>query len=187
MIDPKQVTAVIVTKGDVDLEPILDSLSIFSMVMVWDNSKHEKDLKVFGRYMLAVSAPTDYVYVQDDDCLIDAGALAAQYQPGELLCNVKPHHHTVYSSQYAGISLVGWGAIFPKTMVDFFPYLSKFPDDELFRRECDRVFTWLNCAKTRVVHLAIEDLPHAHESDRMGMESRHGADLMEIRGRLMTL
>jgi hypothetical protein len=189
MIDLQQVTAVVVTKGDEDLTPVVDSLrgQGFCAVMVWDNSEHLEDLKVFGRYMLAVDAPTEYVYVQDDDCIVDAKAIAADYQPGELLCNVRPHHHQVYSSMYQGITLVGWGAIFPKLMVDFKAYLTKYPCDELFYRECDRIFTWLNRAKTRVVHHPIVDLPHALWKDRMGCEKRHGDDLFEIRRRLMAL
>ena len=38
MLSPDQVTAVIVTRGDVDLAPVLDSL-IFDDVVVWDNSR----------------------------------------------------------------------------------------------------------------------------------------------------
>lgn len=165
---------------------MLDSLQCFRHRLTWDNSKQE-DVKVFGRYLLAEASPTKYVYVQDDDCLIDAEKLCEQYHPGELLCNVKPHHHQVYSSQYPGITLVGWGAIFPRSMVDFKPYLEKFPCDELFYRECDRVFTWLNRDKTRVADIGVEDLPHALGKDRMGCEARHGSDLMEIRRRLATL
>lgn len=185
MIDPQQVTAVIVTRGNEDLAPVLDSLQDFRGPLVWDNSERGQDLKVFGRYMLAAQALTEYVYVQDDDCIVDTARLCADYRPGELLCNVKPDHHQAYRTHYPGITLVGWGAIFPKSMVDFSAYLAEFPDDdELFFRECDRVFTWLNRAKTRIVHFGIEDLPHAFGQDRMGMEPRHGADLHEIRRRL---
>lgn len=189
MIDPKQVTAVIVTRGDIDLALIRESLAVFPMTMVWDNSQRERDMKVFGRYLMADAAPTEYVYVQDDDCIIDAKRLAAMYDPesGELLCNVKPSHRGSYQCHYPGIMLVGWGSIFPRAMIDFGSYLGKYPADELFYRECDRVFTFLNRGKIRVVDIGVRDLPHAGELDRMGTEARHGADLMEIRRRLQTL
>lgn len=186
VIDPKQVTAVVVTRGDVDLASVKRSLESFHGVLVWDNST-QPDLRVSGRYCLANQALTEYVYVQDDDCIVDVKSLCAEYQPGELLCNVKPHHHQVYSRQYPGITLVGWGAICPRLMVNFVRYFTKYPNDELFMRECDRIFTYLNREKTRVVHLGIEDLPHASGSERMGSEPRHGADLFEIYRRCKSL
>lgn len=187
MIDGKKVTAVVVTKGDVDLDPLWDSLAVFGQVIVWDNSKKTFDRKVYGRYAAVLFADHEYVYVQDDDAIINTGRLCDEYQPGELLCNMKPHHAEVYQRQYPGIALVGWGAIFPKAMIDFSPYFAKYPDDELFDRECDRVFTWLNRAKTRVVDFGVEDLKHALGADRMGTEARHGADLATMRARLASL
>ncbi len=191
MIDGKKVTAIVVTKGDVDLDPIRDSLAVFDQVLIWDNSKQIldpcRDRKVYGRYLCAQWADNDTVYVQDDDCLINVGLLCDLYEPGELLCNVKSHHAKVYKERYPGISLVGWGAIYPKSMIDFSPYLAKYPEDELFDRECDRVFTWLNRAKTRMVNVGIEDLKHATGKDRMGTEARHGADLVAVIEKLKTL
>lgn len=187
MIDPREVTVVIVTKGGAVGLGDLTNPGIFGEAILWDNSKKLRDAKVYGRYLGALEASNDYIYVQDDDCVIDIQRLCAEYQQGELLCNLKPHHRDVYAAQYPGISMVGWGAIFPKSMIDFSPYLDRYPEDELFLRECDRVFTWLNRAKTRVVDFGVQDLPHAFHEDRMGREIRHGNDLMEIRGRLATL
>ena len=130
-----------------------------------------------------------FAYVQDDDCLIDAERLCAEYQPGELLCNVQASHQAFYGP--TGMTLVGWGAIFPATglfaPLAFAPYFAKYPADELFHRECDRVFTYLNRHQTRVVDIGVEHLPHALGKDRMGTEARHGGDLQEIRRRLATL
>lgn len=180
MIDPKRVTAALVTDGSCDLAPVLATLKHFAGVEIWDNRQNNR--KVYGRYLAAASARTEYVYVQDDDCLIDSARLCAEYRPGELLCNMKPSHTAYYKA--ISLSLVGWGAIFPKVMIDFGPYLARFEDDLLFDRECDRVFTRLNWAKVRMVEIGVEDLPHAHAADRMGREPRHGADLQEIRRRL---
>jgi len=192
MIDPKQVTAVLVTKGDIGLSPsLLDSLSIFGRLIIRDNSvivrRGGADRKVYGRYLAAQVATTDYIYFQDDDCIIDTQRLCEEYQAGELLCNMTEGHIKDYSRYYPGIALVGWGAIFPQSMLDFSAYLAKYPADELFDRECDRVFTWLNREKTRIVDVGVEHLPHAHGGDRMGREARHGADLMEIMRRVKGL
>lgn len=186
MIDPKKVSAVVVTKkANASHLPIAESLKCFKDVQFYDNSI-ELDRKVFGRYIGALNPFRDgYVYTQDDDCIIDAERLCAEYEPGELLCNLKPAHLAFYKP--TGISLVGWGAIFPKAMIDFGPYLAKYPEDELFDRECDRIFTYLNRAKTRMVDIGVLDLPHALGADRMGTEARHGADLTEIKRKLGTL
>ncbi|HXI88460.1 MAG TPA: hypothetical protein VNH18_14710 [Bryobacteraceae bacterium] len=187
MIDPSEVSAVIVTKGDNEstLARIRESLSMFAEVLVWDNSQ-SINRKVYGRYVAALNAFSEYIYTQDDDCLVDARKLFGMYQPGELLCNMLPSHQPFYAAT-GGISLVGWGAIFPKALIDFSAYLANYPEDELFDRECDRIFTWLNRSRTRIVDIGVGHLPHAHGADRMGMESRHGNDLAEIRHRLAVI
>jgi hypothetical protein len=45
---PDHVSAVIITKGNVDLTPVLDSL-IFDDVVVWDNSVEEDRMTFAGR------------------------------------------------------------------------------------------------------------------------------------------
>jgi hypothetical protein len=182
VIDPAQVSGIIVTKGDADLAPILDRLRGLGEVIVWDNSR-EVNLRVFGRYVAMQQARFATVYCQDDDCLIDVEQLCQEYQPGELLCNMLPSHQAFYRSR--DMALVGWGALFPRAIVDFRAYLAKWPADELFHRECDRVFTWLN--KFRVVDLGVEHLPRARSRDRMATEARHSADLWEIQRRLARL
>lgn len=68
MPEQSDVTAIIVTRGDVDLEPIYESL-IFDEVIVWDNSIRP-DWKVAGRYIAALEAETYWVYWQDDDTIV---------------------------------------------------------------------------------------------------------------------
>src|SRR5262245_25366483 len=48
-IRARDVSAVIVTRGNVDLQPILDTLP-YDDIVVWDNSKRPTDLKILGRY-----------------------------------------------------------------------------------------------------------------------------------------
>jgi hypothetical protein len=74
------VTAIVVTRGDVDLSPIFDSFIAAGFgegqVYVWDNSKLE-DLAVYGRYAAIEHAKTDLIYVQDDDVVLHHGSIEA--------------------------------------------------------------------------------------------------------------
>lgn len=69
MPEMHEVTACIVTRGDVDLSPIVNTLVDYDDVIVWDNS-HRPDWKVAGRYLAALEADTDWVYWQDDDTIV---------------------------------------------------------------------------------------------------------------------
>ena len=85
------------------------------------------------------------------------------------------------------MALVGFGAIFDKSAVvpTFSRYFAHFPADELFRRECDRVFTALN--RLKIVSVPYRHLDHETTTPRMWRESRHGQDLVEIRRRISKL
>jgi hypothetical protein len=179
----EQVSAVIVTRGNRDLTYLLEgSLRYCGEVIVWDNSKEAEDAKVYGRYLAIQRAKFPLIYTQDDDCEVPVGQIVLEHAPGKLVCNMKPGHHEAYRG--TGIALVGHGAVFEKSLVDFSPYFAKFPKDELFLRECDRVFTFLNRERFKWVRLPISDLPHASEAGAMWKEERNGKDLQEIKRRL---
>lgn len=173
-----KVSAVIVTKGNTDLSPVLKTLP-FDDVVVWDNSK-QFDWMVYGRYVAMDLAKNDVIYTQDDDAVTDPDQVVAQYVPGVVTCNMPPERRPFY---HDGIALMGWGSVFDRTLRDAFcGYFSHYPADEIFLRECDRVFTALN--KTKLIDVPFEHLPHATDSTRMGQERRHLEDLSRIRARL---
>lgn len=89
------VTAIIVTRGDVDLTDIIHSFFNEWEIIVWDNGvghvrvypPHDgpslgtrlidskrlapaEDLSVYGRYAAIEHASNDLIYVQDDDCIV---------------------------------------------------------------------------------------------------------------------
>lgn len=80
------VSAVIVTRGDVDLQPVVDTLPFEWELLVWDNgqgrlrginlqeskllAKPIDDCAVYGRYAAIEYASHDLIYVQDDDCIV---------------------------------------------------------------------------------------------------------------------
>ena len=176
-----QVSAVLVTRGDCDMGPVVRSMP-FDDVVVWDNSKRQ-DLKVYGRYRAAVElAKHDVIYVQDDDCLVDVLRFASAFRRGSVLCNMPEQKRPEYPGP---VQLVGWGGMFEReAMYALDLYLKHFPKDDLFLRECDRVLTGLN--KTRLTDTPFVHLDNAF-SGRMGNEQRHLADLYEITRRVESL
>lgn len=89
LVPPVKVSAIIVTRGDVDLRPVLDSLPKEWERVVWNNGKPEiswsrtmgdgrisgsstaaSDLSVYGRYAAIEYASHDLIYVQDDDVIV---------------------------------------------------------------------------------------------------------------------
>lgn len=86
---PVNVSAVIPTRGDVDMQPILDSLPAEWEILIWDNGEQTcwvyesgksregfsdavpgSDLAVYGRYAAIQYATHDLIYVQDDDVIV---------------------------------------------------------------------------------------------------------------------
>lgn len=88
-----KVSAIIVTRGDVDLAPILDSFPTEWERIVWDNGHYGwphvniykdgndwrpnghshgeiTDLAVYGRYAAIEHTEAELIYVQDDDCVV---------------------------------------------------------------------------------------------------------------------
>lgn len=145
-----EVSAVIVTRGDVDVAPVEDSTRAAGIVdvVVWDNSRR-RDLGVYGRYAAIPLCLWDRLYVQDDDCIIDVAKVIEQYEPGVVVANMPQSRW----GDYPDSALVGWGAVFDRDLPDRaferFSCSDAFPetDDDwphgLFHRECDTVFTAL--------------------------------------------
>lgn len=165
------VSAVIVTRGDVDLRPVLELLP-FEDVVIWDNSKR-RDVSVYGRYLGTLEAKNEIIYVQDDDALFaDFPGLLAEYEEGKIVCNM-PVDHRRGEEQ----ALVGWGSLFSRCLAwdafkrwPYHDYISPdYPDAEaLFHRTCDIVFTVLTPFKR--VDLGKFDLPHAHHPHKMHLQ-----------------
>lgn len=191
MISPDKVSAVVVTRGNVDLDPVLYSLGFFGEVIVWDNSV-AIDLAVYGRYRAIRSCASDVIYVQDDDCVLTTFALTRicdAYQPEKLVANMPEP----FRQHYADSCLVGFGAIFdrglpndaferfyeyeePGELVD--PGTLDYPagdwlarHDDTFARTCDVVFTAMTCLD--FVDVPYENRDFATGPDRMYRQDAH--------------
>jgi hypothetical protein len=178
-LSASDVTAVLVTRGDVDLTPVLESLP-FEEVIIWDNSKRYNE-SVYGRYLAIREAKHRIIYTQDDDCVVDVAKVLDAYEPGVVTCNM-PDSRWI---EYSRCALVGWGSVFDADL--WFQaerrYLSAGHEwDELYKNEVDRVFTALN--RRKLIDLPFEHLPHAHGSDRMWKRRNHLADRARILDRI---
>lgn len=141
LIDHSEVTAIVVTRGDVDLQPILAQMP-FDDLVVWDNSVRDDDAKVFGRYLAMAEAANDVVFMQDDDIIFTAfDELLAAYEPGRITCNMPSPwwERTGYEQMQCG--MVGAGSLVPLGISQqaFDRYLERWPKDDMFLLGCDWV------------------------------------------------
>lgn len=128
------VSAIIVTRGDVDLTPVLESLPNEWEKIVWINGQRldlydaigasndlrhilpafpEKwpDLSVYGRYAAIEHASYDLIYVQDDDVIVSdpQAIIERDPTPEQFLCANMPQE---FRPHYPDSCLVGFGACF---------------------------------------------------------------------------
>lgn len=138
MLKAKDVTACLVTRGDCDLQPILDSL-IFENVVIWDNSERSADWKVASRYLAMFEAPTRHVFFQDDDTVVPREtqrALLANASGLEIVAN---WGHGENPDGYDDLPLVCGGAVADSLAAwrCVLRYAEEWPLDEAFKYEAD--------------------------------------------------
>lgn len=125
------VSAVIVTRGDVDLTPVIDSIP-YAEIVIWDNSRRE-DLKTFGRYAAIEETTRPVIFFVDDDIRFTGhDELMAEYEPGVILANMSPgwvNGRDLHDSVF-----VGAGALLDRDVPAraFTKYDTLFPRDEVF-------------------------------------------------------
>lgn len=190
-------TAIVVTRMNEPLAEVVDSLRPHFDEITFVRG-HDG---VAERWQAAERCRAELIYTQDDDVIVDIPAFmdAVENQPGmvgsiagapvtnQVVCNMPESHRRDYPD---GIALVGWGCLFNFAWMDaaFRRYWVRAVtmrlewNDDIFRREADRVFTGLS--DVRLVDTPFRHLERAHGADRMGREARHGSDLKEIRRRI---
>lgn len=180
-MEPVDVTACLVTRGNVPLEPILATFPPAWKVMVYDN-RRQTDLAVFGRYRAVVAAHSPVVYVQDDDVLVSEpqaivdALLELPYEERErtLVANMPQE----FRPHYDGHCLVGFGAAFVRDLpAQVFARWTDELDRQLggfsvFRRTCDVVFSALAPARL-LLDVPKQNLPYAEDEDRMYRQASH--------------
>lgn len=173
MLSPRDVTAVIVTRGDVDLRPIIGSL-IFDKVLIWDNSVRENQM-TYGRVLAALEAETDIVYSQDDDILhtrANQEALLRAYEPDSMAGCMWPEWSDGAKRQgiqdgYDDLVFPGSGSISHRDVwtTALEAYLEHYPQDDFFRLWSDTLIGVI--APTRQLDLRFSELPWGNNRNRM--------------------
>lgn len=206
------VSAILVTRGDVEMQPVIDSIPKDWEIVIWDNGEKRisrsdgfvevcTDQGVFGRYAAIECASHDLIYVQDDDVIVvdplyiaeawqiendaTAGGLLPRYTD-HVVCNMPPEFRHDFYMRHA---LVGFGACFERTQPQavFERFLEAHPDcDEgWFRRCCDIVLTGLS--RRLLVDVPKKDLGMASDPNRMWKQPNHHGERMNMLGLVVAL
>lgn len=185
-ISADDVCAVIVTRGNVDLAPILTTLP-YPEVIVWDDRERGSQ-GCYGRYLAAKEATRPVVYYQDDDLIFTAhDALLAAYEPGRLTVNMPSPWYETCGYDKLRQALVGAGSLSDRSLP--FPaldrYLAEWPEDDLFRLYCD-VAVGMLTPHTRL-DLGYQVLPYASAPGRIYTVAGAPARKAEMQRRVMAI
>jgi hypothetical protein len=165
------VSAVIPSRGDASevVEQLGRFKEIGEVIVIQAGS-------VYGRYMGIEQAKHEIIYTQDDDCSTDVEAILAAYKPGVVVHAMTPAHAAQYPRR---ATLIGFGSVFDRKLVRC---LDGWERDELFLRECDRVFTALN--RCEAIFPDIYILAQANHSDRLWKQPDHHRSRAAIERRI---
>jgi hypothetical protein len=149
VISAWDVTACLVTRGDVDLRPILRTLP-YRNLHVWDGRERDREdaYGMYVRWLCVAEARTEIVYVQDDDCVFrHHEELLAAYRPGVI---VSTYGHGVDADGLEEFPLMHGGAIMDRDLAApaLERYLRHFLPDEAFYRYCDLIVGGLTPSET---------------------------------------
>jgi hypothetical protein len=175
-------TAVIVTRGDVDLTPVLESLEpVFGeRIVVWDNSKRPADMRVYGYFTGMGEVGTEYVYTQADDTIVDAQALLDAWTEDDkdrVLLNVAD----------GDTPWISFGAVFRKDLaIDAIStYLDTYEFDDDVLKWCEVIL--LNLVPWRNIDLGKKDLPWHVAANRMCVQPDHYSEQARVRAKTRRL
>lgn len=154
---------------------LLDSVSEVDEIIICDNSKSDNQY-CYQRFEMALRAKNNLIYTQDDDVInFDISRLVEEHE--QLTCGATEGYMSALSQppySTTNLALLGFGSLFWKKDIDFSRYLDKYPKDELFLREADRIFTLLHPSKPKVTRCLIDERDEFKHS--MSSEGRHLPD-----------
>ncbi len=168
MVNLNNVSCCLITKDPFYPKAILDHLSQFPFgeILILTNSPNSA-----AKDQLFKKAKYDHIYYQDDDAVCPINELVQEADRDIITCAMKPGHIQSYSR--LRIACFGWGSIIPKKAVDqMHIYIDKYGEDELYKREYDRILTFFNFPQKRL-DLPIYDLPSAYAQDRYSNQPHH--------------
>jgi len=193
-----KVSACIPTRGDVDLDPILDSLPDEWQRVVWNNGSEEvwlqperdaawtfqpvSDMGPHGRFAAIDYAAHDLIFVVDDDVIVsDPQQIVDEWldllhnhnRDDVVVANMPPE----FRPHYPDSVMVGFGACFKRDAPElafqqFFDFHTTMTrTDPLFLRESCRIFTVLT--PQYLVDVGKVDMPYASDPDRLWRQPDH--------------
>jgi hypothetical protein len=134
-LNPLPVTAVIPTRGDVDLAPVLDRIDRVADEVVIATGP----LGTYERYLAMERAKNPVIFTQDDDVLVPRRAELVEHFDGRMLCNMDPAW--IERGPYHACGLNGMGGMLYRESWKpaVYKYLRRYPEDRLFYDWCDIV------------------------------------------------
>jgi hypothetical protein len=176
-LSPRDVTAVIVTRGNVNtvVAEIAKNL-IFDDIVIWDNSRETVDQMTYGRALAAITRTRNtVVYSQDDDILHtpeDQRRILAAYEPGVMTGCMWDEWSAGAKAQgipngYDDLAFAGSGSIYDRwiPMAAIARYLEHYPEDDFMRLWADCIVGVL--AETKNLPIVFEELAVADDPYRM--------------------
>lgn len=161
------ITAVIITwHRQQNVPRIVESLLKNKIAEIMISTREDEDLYCYRRFELAKRAKYDLIYTQDDDVINhDIDKLIEAHK--NLTCGATSGYIDAldkppYSN--TNLALLGFGSLFWKKDIDFTRYLDRYPQDGLFNREADRIFTLLHPNKPVVIPCQIEEIDNLDHS-----------------------
>lgn len=155
------------------IEAHLLTLPFIDEIIIWDNT--EQNSLMYGRFLAAMTARNETIYVQDDDCIIEnVEELYENYVGHEkrrLVNGMKKERISFYRGRD---TLLGWGAFFERSWIACLQmYVDKYGRDAVFHREADRIFTSL-LRVPRVTMIAdVKDFPSAMAGHSLSLQRDH--------------
>lgn len=165
----KEVSACFITKDPTYPKEILDYISQFPFgeILILTHSDSP-----FRKHELFAKAKYEWIFYQDDDAICPIQELYDRKEDGKITLAMKEGHYKAYSDTKMTMG-IGWGCFFQKSLLGSLKrYTERYGEDEVYKRETERIFTALNYPQNRLV-LPIRDLPSAYAEDRLWRQPNH--------------
>lgn len=183
MIDINDISCCLITKEKEYPTEILTQIHLFywkEILIITESDSPYRKHELFAR------AKGNFIYYQDDDAFCPIRQLLELSDPTMINVAMKPSHFEGYMSTRMTMGL-GWGAIFPKSILQTLKkYTDVYGEDELYKRETERILTYLNFPQNRLV-LPIYDLPSAYAADRLWRQPIHQSNIALVAERCAPL
>lgn len=183
MINLAETSCCLITKDPLYPQEIIRQISSFPFgeILIFTNSDSP-----FRKYELFDKAKYDYIYYQDDDAICPIKYLVDLSEQDKINVVMKQSHFDAYANTRMTMGL-GWGGLFAKYKLrSLKKYIYKYGRDELFKRETERILTYLNYPQNRLV-LPVEDLPSAYAADRLWRQPIHQRNIALVEERCSKL